>query len=142
MVRVRLGRSCCACLMAAVGAGRQLQYFPCGNRSATCLHGRIGSRPWPASARHLRIQRCYLSGAWSAICPRAWPAPTVDRSKAGLSRRDTFSRTYAANAVLEAPADVQTPKEISHLFSKLQNGSDVRGIAIAGAALKRLCSPC
>ena len=71
-----------------------------------------------------------------------WPAPTVDRS-AGLFRRDSkLRRIHASNAVLEAPADVRTPKEVSQLFSKLQNGSDVRGIAIAGAALERHSCSC
>lgn len=38
----------------------------------------------------------------------------------------------AATAVAEVPKDMQTPQEVASVFQKLQNGSDIRGIAIAG----------
>lgn len=38
----------------------------------------------------------------------------------------------AASAVVEAPSDTQTPQEVASVFQRLQNGSDIRGIAIAG----------
>lgn len=43
----------------------------------------------------------------------------------------------AATAVAEVPTDMQTPQEVASVFQKLQNGSDIRGIAIAG-----LLMPC
>ena len=41
----------------------------------------------------------------------------------------------AASAVLELPKDVEVPKEVATIFQKLQNGSDIRGIAIAGKSI-------
>ena len=40
-----------------------------------------------------------------------------------------------ASAVVELPKDVEVPKEITTIFQKLQNGSDIRGIAIAGKSI-------
>ena len=41
----------------------------------------------------------------------------------------------AAAAVAEVPKDMQTPQEVASVFQRLQNGSDIRGIAIAGLSL-------
>ena len=38
----------------------------------------------------------------------------------------------AASSVVEVPTDVQTPQEVASVFQRLQNGSDIRGIAIPG----------
>lgn len=43
-----------------------------------------------------------------------------------------YAHVNAASAVLEVPKDIEVPKEVAALFQKLQNGSDIRGIAIAG----------
>ena len=37
-----------------------------------------------------------------------------------------------AVAVAEVPKDMHTPQEVASVFQRLQNGSDIRGIAIAG----------
>lgn len=41
----------------------------------------------------------------------------------------------AASAVLELSKDIEVPKEVAAIFQKLQNGSDIRGIAIAGKSI-------
>lgn len=46
----------------------------------------------------------------------------------------------AATVVVEAPHDTQTPQEVASVFQKLQNGSDIRGIAIAGLTIWCLSS--
>ncbi|KAA6429476.1 MAG: phosphoglucomutase phosphomannomutase alpha beta alpha domain I [Trebouxia sp. A1-2] len=53
---------------------------------------------------------------------------------AGRRTQDSPCRANlnAASAVLELPKDVEVPKEVAAIFQKLQNGSDIRGIAIAG----------
>ena len=53
---------------------------------------------------------------------------------AGRRQQAIFSHAQAnaASTALEVPQDLQTPKEVAAVFQKLQNGSDIRGIAIAG----------
>ena len=57
-------------------------------------------------------------------------------------QRQTAARCQAniaaASAVLDIPAKSDIPQEVTAAFSKLQNGSDIRGIAIAGQALSPL----
>lgn len=56
---------------------------------------------------------------------------------AGRRTQDSPCRANlnAASAVLELPKDVEVPKEVAAIFQKLQNGSDIRGIAIAGKSI-------
>lgn len=80
-------------------------------------------------------------GARCLSCPSATSVNCCDVTVTALSgtavvRRTEGARCYAhvnaASAVLEVPKDIEVPKEVAALFQKLQNGSDIRGIAIAG----------
>ena len=45
------------------------------------------------------------------------------------------AQIMAASAAVETPKVMQTPQEVSSVFQRLQNGSDIRGIAIAGSSI-------
>ena len=68
------------------------------------------------------------------FCQKARPAnvTTSGRRTQGSSCR---ANVNVASAIVELPKDIEVPKEVAAIFQKLQNGSDIRGVAIAGKSV-------
>ena len=59
--------------------------------------------------------------------------------RASLNRRRLACRTHGVGQ--QESAITESAERLAHAFSKLQNGSDVRGIAIDGALISFLAVP-
>lgn len=96
----------------------------------------VQSCAFPPSAAFRNGERtmCLPKHVSLLLCQRNQPAlaTTSGRRTQGSPCR---ANVNAASAVLELPKDIEVPKEVAAIFQTLQNGSDIRGVAIAGKSI-------
>ena len=113
---------CLACKDQVV---RNAQRLPRVQPLSERLHASRKAQPRKGALRRVVLPSC--------VCQKV---KRFTDGRAGRQQHATVSTSVcAASAVLDSPANLQVPKDVSQMFSKLQNGSDIRGIAIAGLPL-------
>ena len=119
-----------------------VQYTPSAPTSSTCVP-ESGNRMCRSSVRVSTLrniqERCdnNVSDVPKQLVFAILSKGLTSASTSGRRTQASFCRANmnAASAVLELPKDIEVPGEVAAIFQKLQNGSDIRGIAIAGKSI-------